>query len=111
MNQKKLAFVFLRDIPFKVVCCSIHRGVELRYIFTSSWSLWNLDKTNPTLFNELLSDFTQPSSVFDPDSEPEFVDVIEDTSDIPLELEVVQPIEDPDYIDEALSAQLRRTST
>jgi len=39
------------------------------------------------------------------------VDVIEDTSDIPLELEVVQPIEDPDYIDEALSAQLRRTST
>jgi len=50
-----------------------------------------------------LLDFTQPSSVFDADSEPEFVDVIEDTSDIPLE--VVQPIEDRDYIDEASEAE------
>ena len=31
------------------------------------------------------------------------MDVIEDTSDIPLE--VVQPIEDPDYIDEASEAE------
>jgi len=75
-------------------------------------ALWNLDKTNPTLFNELVSDFAQPSSVFDAESELEFVDVIEDTSDI--QLEVVQPLKTQiTFMRHPMkpSAQLRRLSS
>ena len=116
------AFELCRAGPFNLSHASLTSRQALE-------ALRNLDKTNPTLFNELSSDTAQPSAVFEAESEPEFADVIEDASDIPLE--VVQQhiasnsldtangyaidkngyitrssnVEDPDCIDEASEAE------
>ncbi|KAG5650376.1 hypothetical protein H0H81_012449 [Sphagnurus paluster] len=49
-------------------------------------ALHNLRNTNPDLFKELSSDTNQPQALFEMEDEPTFPEIVDDPSDIPINI-------------------------